>query len=152
MSVSQQWEFSLCLFDVTFFLNLYFVLIWYWMIIFFYLKMSVPSKAFSSIYLFSATLQLYNRSKCPNIMKISISCLFLKKLPYPKRKYGRVIVMIIYDSMRLVCLGLTSILNIWGHSATVPACSSDTLTNVQPHRNAMSQTQDMTPTRYSIQT
>ena len=27
----------------------------------------------------------------------------------------------------------------------VPACSSDTLTNVLPHRNAMLQTQDMTP-------
>ena len=27
----------------------------------------------------------------------------------------------------------------------VPACSSDTLTNVLPHRNAMAQTQDMTP-------
>ena len=30
---------------------------------------------------------------------------------------------------------------------TVPACSSDTLTNVLPHRNAMPQTQDMTPYR-----
>ena len=36
--------------------------------------------------------------------------------------------------------------NIWGHIATVPACSSGTLTNVLPHRNAMLQTQDMTPT------
>ena len=36
-----------------------------------------------------------------------------------------------------VCLGLTSLLNIWGHIATVPACSSGTLTNVLPHRNAM---------------
>ena len=27
----------------------------------------------------------------------------------------------------------------------VPACSSGTLTNVQPHRNAMPQTQDTTP-------
>ena len=27
----------------------------------------------------------------------------------------------------------------------VSACSSDTLTNVLPHRNAMPQTQDMTP-------
>ena len=27
----------------------------------------------------------------------------------------------------------------------MPACSSDTLTNVLPHRNAMLQTQDMTP-------
>ena len=27
----------------------------------------------------------------------------------------------------------------------VPACSSDTLTNVLPHRNAMPQTQDTTP-------
>ena len=45
-----------------------------------------------------------------------------------------------------VCLGLTSILNIWGHITTVPACSSGTLTNVLPqHRNAMPQTQDMTP-------
>ena len=38
-----------------------------------------------------------------------------------------------------------SLLNIWGHIATVPACSSDTLTNVLPHRNAMPQTHDTTP-------
>ena len=44
-----------------------------------------------------------------------------------------------------VCLGLTSLLNIWGHIVTEPACSSGTLTNVLPHRNAMLQTQDMTP-------
>ena len=43
----------------------------------------------------------------------------------------------------LVCWGLTSLLNIWGHIVTVPACSSGT--NVLPHRNAMPQTQDMTP-------
>ena len=41
--------------------------------------------------------------------------------------------------------GLTSLLNIWGHITTVPACSSGTLTNVLPHRNAMPQTRDMTP-------
>ena len=29
--------------------------------------------------------------------------------------------------------------------STVPTCSSGTLTNVLPHRNAMPQTQDMTP-------
>ena len=29
--------------------------------------------------------------------------------------------------------------------ATVPACSSGTLINVLPHKNAISQTQDMTP-------
>ena len=28
----------------------------------------------------------------------------------------------------------------------VPACSSGTLTNVLPHRNAIQQTQDITPT------
>ena len=33
-----------------------------------------------------------------------------------------------------------------------PACSSGTLSNMLPHRNAMPQTQDMTPTRHSIQT
>ena len=38
-----------------------------------------------------------------------------------------------------------SLLNIWGHIMTVPACSSGTLTNVLPHRNVMPQTQDMTP-------
>ena len=32
-----------------------------------------------------------------------------------------------------------------GHIMTVPACSSGTLTNVLPHRNAMPQTQDTTP-------
>ena len=41
--------------------------------------------------------------------------------------------------------GLTSLLNIWGHIEKVPACSSGTLTNVLPHRNAMLQTQDTTP-------
>ena len=44
-----------------------------------------------------------------------------------------------------VCLGLTSLWNIWGHIMTVPACSSGTLTNVLPHRNAMPQTQNTTP-------
>ena len=34
---------------------------------------------------------------------------------------------------------------MWGHITTVPACSSGTLTNVLPHRNAMPQTQDTTP-------
>ena len=43
------------------------------------------------------------------------------------------------------CFGLTSLLNILGHIATVPACGSGTLTNVQPHRNTMPQTKDMTP-------
>ena len=44
-----------------------------------------------------------------------------------------------------VCLGFMSLWNIWGHITTVLACSSGTLTNVLPHRNAMPQTQDMTP-------
>ena len=44
-----------------------------------------------------------------------------------------------------VCLGLTSLWNIWGHITTVSACSSNTLTNVLPHRNVMPQTQYMTP-------
>ena len=35
--------------------------------------------------------------------------------------------------MLLVYLALTSLLNIWGHNATVPACSSGTLTNVLQH-------------------
>ena len=48
-------------------------------------------------------------------------------------------------------MGLTSPLNIWGHIATVPDCSSDALTNVLPHRNAMPQTQDSPPC-HSIQT
>ena len=45
----------------------------------------------------------------------------------------------------LFVLGLTSLWNIWGHITTVPACSSGTLTNVLPHRNAMLQTQDRAP-------
>ena len=44
-----------------------------------------------------------------------------------------------------VCWCLTPLLNIWGHNATVPACSNGTLTNVLPHRNAMPQTQDTAP-------
>ena len=44
-----------------------------------------------------------------------------------------------------VCLfGFIVTLNIWGHIATVPACSPDTLINVPPSRNAMPQTQDTT--------
>ena len=48
-------------------------------------------------------------------------------------------------SVTFVCLGLTSLLNIWGHITTVSACSSGTLINVLPHRNVMPQTQDMAP-------
>ena len=44
-----------------------------------------------------------------------------------------------------VCWGLTSRLNISDYIATVSAYSSGTLTNVLPHRNAMPQTQDITP-------
>ena len=50
-----------------------------------------------------------------------------------------------WSSYLFVCLGLTSLRNIWGHITTVPACSSGTLTNMLPHRNAMPQTQDTTP-------
>ena len=53
--------------------------------------------------------------------------------------------MVNYFVCLFVCLGLTSLWNIWGHITTVPACSSGTLTNVLPHRNAMPQTQDTTP-------
>ena len=55
-----------------------------------------------------------------------------------------------WQYVKFVCLGLTSLLN--SHIATVPVCSSGTLTNVLPHRDAMPQTQDMTPPRHSIQT
>ena len=41
-------------------------------------------------------------------------------------------------------MGLTSLLNIWGHIATLPTCCSGTLTYVLPHRNAMPQTHGMT--------
>ena len=41
--------------------------------------------------------------------------------------------------------GLTLLLNICGDITTVLACSSGTLINVLPHRNAMPQTQDTTP-------
>ena len=51
----------------------------------------------------------------------------------------------IWINFCLFVLGLTSLWNIWGHITTVPACSSGTLTNVLPHRNAMPQTQDTTP-------
>ena len=44
------------------------------------------------------------------------------------------------EKMMFVCWGLMSLLNIWGHIATVATCSSGTLTNVLPHRNAMPQT------------
>ena len=50
-----------------------------------------------------------------------------------------------YLGLYLFCLGLTSLLYIWGHIATVPTCSSGTLTNVLPHKNVMPQTHDMTP-------
>ena len=44
----------------------------------------------------------------------------------------------------LFVLALTSLLNIWGHIATVPAWCSGTLTNVLPHKNTMSQTKGIT--------
>ena len=50
-----------------------------------------------------------------------------------------------YIKCLFVCFGLTSLWNIWGHIATVPACSSGILTNVLPQRNVMPQTQDTTP-------
>ena len=46
--------------------------------------------------------------------------------------------------MCLFVLGLTALLNILVHFATVPACSTGTLTNVLQRGNAMSQTQDIT--------
>ena len=49
-------------------------------------------------------------------------------------------------------LGLTSLLNILGHITTVPTCSSDTLTNVLLHWNAMPLTQDMTPHPVTVYT
>ena len=52
-------------------------------------------------------------------------------------------VIVGFCCLLFVCLGLTSLWNIWGHITTVPACSSNTLTNVLPHRNAVPQTQDM---------
>ena len=61
---------------------------------------------------------------------------------------NNIIQMSIYSSFHFPCLslfGFLSLLNIWGHIATVPACSSGTLTNVLRNRNAMLQTQDMTP-------
>ena len=45
----------------------------------------------------------------------------------------------------MATLGLMSLLNIGGHVTMVLACSSGTLTNMVPHRNAMPQTQAMTP-------
>ena len=48
------------------------------------------------------------------------------------------------EPCQLHLYGFTSLLNIWGHITTVPACSSGTLTNVLLHRNATPQTQDMT--------
>ena len=44
-----------------------------------------------------------------------------------------------------IYLGFTSPLNILGHIATVFTCRSCAMTNVLPHKNAMPQTQDMTP-------
>ena len=49
-----------------------------------------------------------------------------------------------------VCWGLTSLLNIWGHIATVSTRSSGTLTNGLPHRNAMPQTRDMTSNPFTV--
>ena len=49
-----------------------------------------------------------------------------------------------------VCLFIS--LDLTSHIAMVPACSSVTLTIVLPHRNAMLQTQDMTPHLSQYQT
>ena len=59
--------------------------------------------------------------------------------------YGLSCLIFEMSAFLFVCLGLTSLWNIWGHITTVPACSSGTLTIVLPHRNTMPQTQDMTP-------
>ena len=50
----------------------------------------------------------------------------------------------VFVSFVLFVLGLTSLLNIWGHITKVPACSSGTLTNVLPYMNSMPQSDDMT--------
>ena len=62
----------------------------------------------------------------------------------PKHTLFKVLYFILAKDM-FVCLGLTSLLNTWGHITTVPVCKCGSLTNVLPHRNAMPQTQDMTP-------
>ena len=50
-----------------------------------------------------------------------------------------------FSLRRLLFAQILSVCLFRGHITIVPACSSSTLTNVLPHRNAMPQTQDMTP-------
>ena len=71
---------------------------------------------------FYISYHVYLSSICPSVCILSFSVVFLS-----------------------LCWGLTSLLNIWGHIATVPGCNSGSLTNVLSHRNAMPQTQVMTP-------
>ena len=61
-----------------------------------------------------------------------------------KNKKSKGKIWSLWKSALFVCWGLTSLWNIWVHITTVPACSSGTLTNVLPHRNAVLQTQGMT--------
>ena len=63
------------------------------------------------------------------------------------KKIGMAKTIIVFVSY-FICVffcGLKSVLNIKGHIATVPVCSSGTLTNVLLYWNAMPQTQNMTP-------
>ena len=69
---------------------------------------------------------------------------FMATLIQCENLYIRYLFVMYNKPCLFVCLGLASLWNIWGHITTVPACSSGTLTNVLPHRNAMPQTQDMT--------
>ena len=71
--------------------------------------------------------------------------LFISSTLRKKSRFSPFHVFFTLEGFAFFVLGLTSLWNIWGHITTVPACSSGTLTNVLPHRNAMPQTQDTTP-------
>ena len=77
----------------------------------------------------------------------STSYFFLKRHSYQFKNKNTFIIKESMDGyiVCFVCWGSMSLLNICGHIAMVPACSSGNLTNVLPYRYAMLQTQYMTP-------
>ena len=117
----------------------------------------LPYYANTPVTCLHGTLQPWSGPANAIFTKIHIWDGYIKPVVYHSH-YKFVAVKRLYDVVRnglqarcrmffvlFVCLGLTSLWNIWGHITTVPACSSGTLTNVLPHRNAMPQTQDTTP-------
>ena len=85
---------------------------------------------------FTSSQKLQTEPKIHAVWSLFCLCYFTKWLDYHSAASLKCHVSGTLHDKRLimsVCLGLTSLLNIWGHIATVPACSSGTLTNMLPY-------------------